>query len=245
LRFLFTVERGQPTRTWPTAGRFRASDGVKKRSRLRRLTAQQLRNCLAAISAAACVFLLVSPGGRAAGSGRVGAVCSDETVTVLELKPVPVTLRFVVRGISCQRAHSLIRTYFRHEAKPGYCDGKGVICAYDPLGGWVCSLPGFVGEGGGDFAGCIREHPSARVQVFATAPRTRRRGGGWPQRVPFPVYQPLSTVSARLRSAGSPMIISYARSDSPRLQTRSGFNETTDRHGGYHTGAAGAGGGPG
>jgi hypothetical protein len=65
---------------------------------------RQLRNCLLGVSAAAFVLALASPGAQAtAVAGTAGARC-NETVTVLELKDVPVTLRFVIRGSSCQTA---------------------------------------------------------------------------------------------------------------------------------------------
>lgn len=125
-------------------------------------------------------------GGLRAGCSRAGASfgvynlarkrgtggsmgCSDETVTVLGLKRVAIRLRFVVHGVSCSKAHSLIRAYFRHEATPGYCRNRGNICAYVSRG-WTCSFPLYAGEGGGDFAGCIRKAPFARIQVFARGP---------------------------------------------------------------------------
>lgn len=138
-------------------------------------------------------------GGRLAGCFRAGAsfgvynlprrrasdsvACSNEAVTVLEQKPVAVTLRFVVHGVTCNKAHSLIRTYFRHQATPGYCRNRGNICAF-VSGGWTCSLPLYAGEGGGDFAACIRENPFAQVKVFkassAAAPASAK--------LPQPIY---------------------------------------------------------
>jgi hypothetical protein len=93
--------------------------------------------------------------------------CSNETVPVLLTgrTPVAVTLRFVVRGVSCRTAHDLVRTYFRHEATPGYCLKQGNICAF-VSGGWTCSFPLYAGEGGGDFVGCVREAPFATVKVY-------------------------------------------------------------------------------
>jgi len=111
------------------------------------------------------VLALASTGAQATGGGRIATACSNETVTVLELKPVAIALRFVLRGVSCTKAHSLIKTYFRHEATPGYCRNRGNICAF-VSGGWTCSFPLYAGEGGGDFAGCIRENPFAQVKVF-------------------------------------------------------------------------------
>ena len=96
--------------------------------------------------------------------------CSNETVTVLEAKPIAVDLRFVLHGVSCTKAHSLIRTYFRHQATPGYCLNRGNICAFVG-GGWTCSHPLYAGEGGGDFAGCVREAPFASVKVYTVTGR--------------------------------------------------------------------------
>jgi hypothetical protein len=111
---------------------------------------------------------------QATGGGRIAAACSNETVTVLELKPVAVTLRFVLHGVSCNRAHGLIRTFFRHQATPGNCRNRGNICAF-VSGGYVCSLSLYAGEGGGDFAACARESPPATVvkvfKVNSAAPR--------------------------------------------------------------------------
>jgi hypothetical protein len=103
-----------------------------------------------------------------AGNGGKGgsAGCSNETVAILTgPKPTPVTLRFVVRGVSCHTAHTLIRTYFRHQATAGYCLKHGNICAW-VSGGWTCSFPLYEGEGGGYFAACARENPSASVKVY-------------------------------------------------------------------------------
>jgi hypothetical protein len=105
-------------------------------------------------------------------AARPPTACSNETVTVLEAKPVAVALRFVLHGVSCNKAHSLIRAYFRHEATPGYCLNRGNICAF-VSGGWTCSLPLYAGEGGGDFAACLRENPFAQVKVFTVTRRAR------------------------------------------------------------------------
>jgi hypothetical protein len=105
--------------------------------------------------------------------------CSNKTVPVLVTgpKPVPVTVRFVVHGVSCNKAHSLIRTYFRHEAAPGYCLKHGNICAF-ASGGWTCSFPLYAGEGGGDFVGCVREAPFATVKVYRVAAGATRFESG-------------------------------------------------------------------
>jgi len=117
------------------------------------------------------VLACTSVGAQATGRARITSACPNETVTVLELKPVAVTLRFVLHGVSCTKAHSLIRTYFRHEATPGYCRNRGNICAF-VAGGWTCSLPLYAGEGGGDFAACLRENPFEQVKVYRVSQET-------------------------------------------------------------------------
>lgn len=131
----------------------------------------KIPTALGLIAVAAIILPAVtSTGAQATGGARIATACSNETVTVLELKPVAVALRFVLHDVSCTKAHSLIRTYFRHQATPGYCLNRGNICAY-VNGGWTCSLPLYAGEGGGDFAACIRETPFAQVKVFEAANR--------------------------------------------------------------------------
>ena len=120
--------------------------------------------------AVSVVLGLMSADARATGGGRIAAVCSHETVTVLEAKPVAVTLRFVLHGVSCAKAHRLIRTYFRYQTTPGYRLNRGNICA-SVSGGWTCSLPLYAGEGGGDFAACVREAPFATIKVYTVARR--------------------------------------------------------------------------
>jgi hypothetical protein len=116
------------------------------------------------------VLGLVSTGAQATGGGRIASSCPNETVTVLKQKPFAVTLRFILHGVSCTKARSLIRTYFRHQATPGYCLNRDNICAF-VSGGWTCSLPLYAGEGGGDFAGCVREAPFATVKVYTVTGR--------------------------------------------------------------------------
>jgi hypothetical protein len=94
--------------------------------------------------------------------------CSNETVAVFGK---PTTLRFVLHGVRCSRAHLLIRMYF-HDATVQSCRSRGNICAFDFSGGWTCSLPLFAGEGGGDFAACFRSQ-SEHFKVFRAARQTR------------------------------------------------------------------------
>jgi hypothetical protein len=117
----------------------------------------------------ALALAFTSAGAQATGGGRIAAACSNETVTVLELKPVAVTLRFVLHGVSCNKAHSLIRAYFRDVARPGYCANRGTACSLSFAGGWDCARH-VVGEHDG-VAGCVREAPFASVKVYTVTGR--------------------------------------------------------------------------
>lgn len=137
---------------------------------------KQMRTVLGLTTVALIMVLaLTSAGAQATGGARIAASCPNETVTVLELKPVAVKLRFVLHDVSCNKAHSLIRTYFRHEVSPGYCRNRGNICAF-VRGGWTCSLPLYAGEGGGDFAACLRESPVCASQGVQELRLGLRRG---------------------------------------------------------------------
>ncbi len=119
--------------------------------------------CVAIVVALA----LVSTDALARGGARIASSCQVQAVKPDVGKFV---LRFVVHGVSCNKANSLIRTYFRHQATPGYCFKHGNICAF-VSGGWTCSFPLYEGEGGGDFAGCARENPSASIKVYTVTRR--------------------------------------------------------------------------
>jgi hypothetical protein len=68
---------------------------------------QQMRTIFGLITVAVMIVLAVTrAGAQATGGGRIAAACSNETVTVLEARPVAVTLRFVLHGVSCTKAHS-------------------------------------------------------------------------------------------------------------------------------------------
>jgi hypothetical protein len=105
--------------------------------------------------------------------------CPNETVAVFGK---PTILRFVLHGVSCRRAHRLIRTYF-HDATVQSCRSRGNICAFSFSGGWTCSLPLYAGEGGGDFAGCWRSQ-SEHLRVFRVT-RPRPAAGASSARVYF------------------------------------------------------------
>lgn len=138
------------------------------------------------LAAAACLvlsfgFAVMSTGPAAAHSPLSRTVanvdasnataCPNETVAVFGK---PTILRFVLYGVSCSQAHSLIRTYF-HDATVQSCRSRGNICAFVFSGGWTCSLPLYAGEAGGDFAGCWRSQ-SEHFRVF----RVTRPAAGAP-----------------------------------------------------------------
>jgi hypothetical protein len=116
-----------------------------------------------------------SPSAGATNQARAAGRCSNESVRVFGQ---PTTLRFVLYGVSCSQAHSLIRTYF-HDATIRSCASRGNICAFFFPGGWVCSFPLYSGEGGGYFAACRRSQ-SDRFKVFRV-PRATRDGRRTPQ----------------------------------------------------------------
>jgi hypothetical protein len=109
----------------------------------------------------ALVLAFTSANALATGGGGIAAACSNETVT-------GVTLRFVLHGVSCNKAHSLIRAYFRH-ATPGYCANRGTACSLNFAGGWDCARH-IAGEHDG-VAGCVREMPFATVKVYTIGGR--------------------------------------------------------------------------
>jgi hypothetical protein len=104
-----------------------------------------------------------SPLSRPAANVHAGNATACPNVTVAVFGK-PTTLRFVLWGVSCRQAHSLIRAYF-HDATVQSCRNRGNICGFDFPGGWTCSLPLFAGEGGGDFAACFKSQ-SERFRVF-------------------------------------------------------------------------------
>jgi hypothetical protein len=106
-----------------------------------------------------------SASAQATGGARIAAGCPNETVNGVAGK---VTLRFVLHGkVSCNKAHSLIRAYFRHVAT-GYCQNRGTACSFS-FAGWDCALH-VVGEHDG-VAGCVRETPFATVTAYGVTRR--------------------------------------------------------------------------
>jgi hypothetical protein len=124
-----------------------------------------------AAGGAIAVLALMSTGAQATGGGRTTAACSNETVSVFGK---PTTLRFALHGVSCRKAHSLIRAYFR-KATTQSCRNRGTNCILHFRGGWTCSET-FAGEGP-SFAGCFQSR-SHRFKVYKAArpKRTPRRG---------------------------------------------------------------------
>lgn len=133
---------------------------MKKRPPHPRGITQLMPKGLALAAAGVIVVLtLTSTGAQATGGGRTAAACSNETVAVVGK---PTVLRFVLRGVSCRKAHSLIRAYFR-KASVQSCRNRGTACILTFPGGWSCSFT-FAGEGPG-FAGCARAL-SDRLEVY-------------------------------------------------------------------------------
>ncbi len=131
-----------------------------------RRTSQQLWNRLAlTVVALILVLALMSTGAQATSGGRIATACSNETVAVFGK---PITVRFVLRGVSCNKAHSLIRTYF-HEATNKSCRNAGTVCILALRGDWNCSFT-FAGEGPG-FAGCFHSSDD-RFEVYEVTRRT-------------------------------------------------------------------------
>jgi hypothetical protein len=115
----------------------------------------------------------VLPGSATMNHAGTAAACPNETVAVFGK---PTTLRFVLRDVSCRKAHALIRTYFGDATRQS-CRARGVICWFDLPGGWVCSFPAFLGEGGGFFAACTTKNAlSAKVRVFKVNDPTSTSG---------------------------------------------------------------------
>ena len=116
------------------------------------------------LTALIMVLALASTGAQATGGGRIASACSNETVAVFGK---PVTLRFVRQGVSCGKAHSVIRTYFR-DATTKSCRKAGAACILAVGGGWSCSFT-FAGVGQ-QFAGCGRAQFERFLAYRVSAP---------------------------------------------------------------------------
>ena len=121
------------------------------------------------------VLALLAPiaSGAGAPSDRVAqmaASCSNETVNTGFGKPI--TLRFVLRGVSCNTGHRLIQTYF-HDIATKTCRGHGTTCIFEYPGGWDCSSPppSFPISASHRFAVCqtVGGRPTASVTVYRAA----------------------------------------------------------------------------
>jgi hypothetical protein len=133
---------------------------------------------LLVMAAAACLvlasgFAVMSAGAHSPRSRTVANVdgsnataCSKETVSDFGK---PTTLRFVLHGVSCSKAHALIRTYFR-TATTQSCRNHGTVCILDFPGGWSCSF--IIATEGPGLAGCVRSQ-SERFKVFRVTRHTR------------------------------------------------------------------------
>jgi hypothetical protein len=115
-----------------------------------------MRLAAIAIVLAAALVGLGAPGVAAAKA------CPNEKIAVFGK---PTTFRFVLRRVSCKKGRSLIRAYFR-KATFRSCRDRGMICGFDFPGHWTCSLPAYVGEGGGYTAACFNTRTRAQVKAF-------------------------------------------------------------------------------
>jgi hypothetical protein len=115
---------------------------------------------------------LLAASAQATGGVRIAAACSNETVNGGTYAG-KLTPRFVLHGkVSCNKAPSLIRAYFRHVAPPsGYCRNRGTACSFIFAGGGDCAFH-VVGEHDGA-AGCVRESPFATVMVYRVTRLTK------------------------------------------------------------------------
>jgi hypothetical protein len=108
----------------------------------------------------------------------VAASCSNETVNPGFGKPI--TLRFVLHGVSCNTGHRLIQTYF-HDIAAKTCRGRGTTCIFEYPGGWDCSSPppSFPIATSHRFAACqtFGGRPTASVTVYRATRHTKSAPG--------------------------------------------------------------------
>ena len=72
----------------------------------------------------------------ATSGGRSASACPNERVVVGGKSN---SLRFVLRGVSCSKAHTVIRAYFQAIAAQS-CRNRGTACIFIFPGGWACSF---------------------------------------------------------------------------------------------------------
>ena len=126
------------------------------------------------------VVLVVCIALAALGSGasvsQAATTCSNQTVDGGRFVG-KVTLRVVLIGrVSCERAHRVVRAYYRKMAAGG-CGQLNNFCALSFPGGWSCSIFSFgVSQtAGGAGAGCARAAPAAKIRLYKTAGHRRTR----------------------------------------------------------------------
>jgi hypothetical protein len=126
-----------------------------------------------AATGATAALALISSDAQASGGGKHAAACSNQTVAIFGKAT---TLRFVLHGVSCDKGHSLIRTYF-HDIATKTCGGRGTTCIFEYPGGWDCSSPppSFPTSASHRFAVCepVPGRPVASVTVYRV---TRKPG---------------------------------------------------------------------
>jgi len=127
-----------------------------------------IRNTVVALGLLAMSTTAVSAAASApaAPEAKTSSACATETVG-LGHPPTEQTLRFVLIGnVSCDKAHHLIRAYYKEVNKGRRCEG--VHCLIDFRGGWTCSfLPATTSaELGGAVVSCFQAKTGAKVRTY-------------------------------------------------------------------------------
>jgi hypothetical protein len=123
-------------------------------------------HCLAAICAVVFAAAMVAaPGAVATEGAKSRAACSDAGIE--GGKYVKRQSVGVVRlgSVSCHKAHSLVRGFFRH-VNSGGCEGN--FCLTDFSGSWTCSFFPITEskEAGGAGAGCFQATTGSKVRMY-------------------------------------------------------------------------------
>jgi hypothetical protein len=137
----------------------------------------------AAVAATGAILALLVPAALASPAPvRAGAAASCANERVVQGSGEEVFFAFTLKGgMSCSKAHALMKSY-QHRATTGRgCSGRGTQCGYQIDRVWWCSLPGYAGApadagccpSGGRGSGCTRRSPSFTVRE--TSPPADRR----------------------------------------------------------------------
>ena len=104
--------------------------------------------------------------GSSGSVSQAATTCSNQTVDGGRFVG-KLTLRVVLIGrVSCAKAHSLVRTYYRRMAA-GDCEANN-FCLLSFPGGWNCSIFSF-GQSqtaGGAMAGCARGGAGPKIRLY-------------------------------------------------------------------------------